>query len=72
MEVKFPIKVKVKTNCSRNKIIFKDGKYSVELNAKPKNNEANIELIKFLSREFKARLRIARGLKSRNKLIDLI
>jgi len=60
------MEVKVKTNCSRNKITVKDGKYFVELNAKPKNNEANVELVKFLSKEFKARLRIARGLKSRN------
>ena len=62
----FPIEVKVKTNCSVNKFLVKDDKYIVELNAKPKNNEANVELVKFLSKEFKARLRIARGLKSRN------
>jgi len=68
----FPIEVKVKTNCSVNKFLVKDDKYIVELNAKPKNNEANMELIKFLSREFKKKLRIVRGFKSRIKLIDVV
>ena len=70
--MEFPIEVKVKTNCGKNKIILKEDKYFVELNAKPKNNEANIELIKFLSKEFKKRLRIVRGLKSKIKLIDVV
>ena len=70
--MEFPIEVKVKTNCGKNKIILKNDKYFVELNAKPKNNEANIKLIKFLSKEFKKRLRIVRGLKSKIKLIDVV
>ena len=70
--MEFPIEVKVKTNCGKNKIILKEDKYFVELNAKPKNNEANIELIKFLSKEFKKKLRVVRGLKSRKKLIDVV
>ena len=70
--MKFPIEVKVKTNCSVNKLIIKENKYIVELNAKPKNNEANLELIKFLSRKFKKRLRIIRGFKSRVKLLDVV
>jgi len=68
----FPIEIKVKTNCSVNKLIIKENKYIVELNAKPKNNEANLELIKFLSRKFKKRLRIIRGFKSRVKLLDVV
>jgi len=70
--MEFPVEVKVKTNCSKNKLILKEDNYFVELNAKPKNNEANIELIKFLSKEFKKRLRIVRGLKSKIKLIDVV
>ena len=70
--MEFPVEVKVKTNCSKNKLILKGDNYFVELNAKPKNNEANIELIKFLSKEFKKRLRIVRGLKSKIKLIDVV
>ena len=72
MEIKFPLEVKVKVNCSKNKLIIKEDKYLVELNAKPKNNEANIELIKFLSKEFKNKVRIVRGFKSKIKLIDEI
>ena len=70
--MKFPIEVKVKTNCSVNKFIVKEDKYIVELKAKPKNNEANLELIKFLSKRFKVRLRIIRGFKSRVKLLDVV
>lgn len=72
MEVSFPLEVKVKVNCGKNKLVINDDKYFVELNAKPKNNEANIELIKFLSKEFKKKLRIVRGFKSKLKLIDEI
>ncbi len=72
MEIKFPLEVRVKTNCNKNKIILKEGKYFLELNAKPKNNEANIELVKFISKEFKVRVRIIRGLRSRIKLIDVV
>ena len=68
----FPIEVKVKTNCNRNNLLIKDNKYFIELNAKPKNNEVNIELIKFFSKEFKIKIRIVRGLKSRVKLIDVV
>jgi uncharacterized protein YggU (UPF0235/DUF167 family) len=70
--MRFPIEVKVKTNCGMNRFILKDDKYLVELNAKPKNNEANIELIKFLSKEFRKRIRIIRGFKSKKKLIDVV
>lgn len=70
--MKFPIEVKVKTGCTTNKFIVKNDKYIVELNAKPKNNEANLELIKFLSRRFKKRLRIIRGFKSRVKLMGVV
>jgi len=72
MEVKFPLEVKVKVNCSRNKLVIKNDDYIIELNAKPKNNEANLELIKFLSKELKKRVRIIKGFKSKTKLIDEI
>ena len=72
MEVKFPVEVRVKTNCNRNNLFVKEGKYFLELNAKPKNNEANMELIKFFSKEFKIKVKIIRGLKSKNKLIDVV
>lgn len=70
MEVKFPIEVK--TNCGKNNLIIKEGKYFLELNAKPKNNEANLELIKFFSKEFKVRVKIIRGARSKMKLIGVV
>ena len=72
MEIKFPVEVKVKTNCNRNSFTFREGKYFLELNAKPKNNEANMELIKFFSKEFKIKVKIIRGLRSRIKLINVV
>jgi len=68
----FPMEIKVKVNYPKNKIIVKNDKYIVELNAKPKNNEANIELVKFLSKKLGKKLRIIRGFKSRNKLVDVV
>ena len=68
----FPLEVKVKTNFSANRFYVKDGINYVELNAKPKNNEANLELIKFLSKRFKIRLRIIKGLKSRVKVLNVV
>jgi len=68
----FPLEVKVKVNCSSNKFYSKDGFNFVELNAKPKNNEANIELIKFLSKKFKKRLKIIKGMRSKVKVLDVV
>ena len=68
----FPIEVKVKTNCGRNNLVVKEGKYFLELNAKPKNNEANVELIKFFSKKFKVKVKIIKGIRSRIKIIDVV
>jgi uncharacterized protein YggU (UPF0235/DUF167 family) len=68
----FPLEVKVKVNCSSNKFYSKDDINFVELNAKPKNNEANRELIKFLSKKFKKRLKIIKGLRSKIKVLDVV
>ena len=67
------IKVIVKPNCSKNKIYYDDSRlcYRVELKAKPKEGEANLELIKFLSKHFKKRVRIVSGFKSRIETITL-
>jgi len=51
-----------------------DDTFNVSLKAKPKNNEANFELIDVLAEYFKcsrANIRIVAGAKSRNKIIEL-
>lgn len=65
-------RVIVKPNCSQNKIYYDDSRecYRVELKAKPKEGEANLELVKFLSKHFKKKVKIVSGFKSRIKTIS--
>jgi len=67
-------KIIVKTNSSRNEILGYDkerGAYRVNIKAKAEDNKANIEIIKFLSKLLKKRVRVVRGLRSREKVIRL-
>jgi hypothetical protein len=68
-------KVIVKTNSKENEIVgFDETKkaYKINLKAKPIDGKANIELIKFLSRELKKQVRIVRGLTNKEKIIETI
>jgi len=65
------IKVVVKVNSKENKIEKIDDYYKVYLKARPVEGEANLELVKFLTRYFKKRARIISGLRSKEKLIWL-
>jgi uncharacterized protein (TIGR00251 family) len=67
------IRVIVKPNCSKNIINYDDSResYRVELKAKPKEGEANQELVKFLSKHFKKKVKIISGFKSRIKTISV-
>ena len=67
-------KIIVKPNSSRNEILSYDdekGVYRVNIKAKAEDNKANIEVIKFFSRVLKKRVRIIKGLKSREKIIKV-
>ena len=65
------ISVKIKPNASENKIIEKGEIWKINIKSAPQDNKANIELMKFLRKELKQNVRIIRGLKSREKLIEL-
>ena len=39
---------------------------------KPEDNKANIEVIKFLSKSLKKKVKIVSGLKSKEKMIEII
>ena len=75
MEIKEAVfKVIVKPNSGENKIERFDKErnaYKISIKAKPENSKANIELIKFLSKELKKKVRIVSGFKSREKIIGL-
>lgn len=74
------IKIKVKTNSSEQSIekISKEilpeeelDFYFVKLKTLPTQGEANLELIKFLSKYFKSEVKIKSGFTSKIKLIEI-
>jgi len=69
-----PFKIIVKPNSFKNEILEYDKErkaYRVAIKAKPEANKANIEIIKFFSKLFKKRVRIIKGLKSKEKIIKI-
>ena len=75
MEIKeLKFEVIVKTGSNKNEIISFDEikkAYRLNLNAKPIGGEANKELIKFLSKELKKKVRIISGFRSKEKIIEV-
>lgn len=68
-------KIIVKPNSAKNEIVRFDTEkqaYIVNIKAKPEDNKANIAIIKFLSKELKKKVRIASGMKSREKFIEIV
>jgi uncharacterized protein (TIGR00251 family) len=66
------IKIKVKPGSCKQEIIkIKDNEFIVYLREKPENNKANLELIKLLKKHFHKNIKIIKGLKNRNKIIEL-
>ena len=65
------IKIKVKINQPKTEIVEKGEVWKVNVKAKPENNKANEEIIKFFSRMFKKKVRITRGLKSKEKSLEI-
>jgi len=66
-------KIIVKTKAKENRIEGFDPSrkaYIIRIKAKPEDNKANIEIIKFLSRQLKKKVRIVSGLKYREKMIE--
>ena len=66
------LKILVKTNSSKTEIIeWDDSKNILKVNvhAKPENNEANIEVIKYFSKLLKKKVIIKSGTRSREKLL---
>jgi hypothetical protein len=69
------LKIKVKPN-SKTQGIENLGNhdYKISLKSKPEDNKANLELLKLLKRHFKVELgdiKIIKGLKSKNKIIEI-
>ena len=72
MEIKFPLKILVKPNKTKTRIVSYGDVCVVEVAAKAESNKANIELIKFFSKLSGKRVRIKTGLKNKKKVIDCV
>lgn len=72
-ETKF--KVIVKPNSKESKINGFDKEknaYRINIKAKPQDNKANIEVIRFLSKMLKKNIRICSGFKSKEKIVETV
>lgn len=65
------IKVKVKPMSEKQSIEKINNKYIINLKQKPEDNKANIELLKLLKKKFKKNVKIIKGLKSKNKVVEI-
>lgn len=66
------IEVKLHPSSSQERILkINDSKYEVWLKEKPIENKANIALEKFLKRYFNKPVKLVKGFKSKEKIIEL-
>ena len=66
------IRIKVKTNQRQNKILSYDEAtrtFKVAIHAKPENNKANEEIVKFFTKMLGRKVRIKLGFTSKEKLL---
>jgi len=64
--------IKVTPHAGRQEISDDDGMLHVYLKAPPDRNKANLELIKFLKKEFNLRVEIRLGFTSRTKILRIL
>jgi len=65
------IKVKVKPNSKKQGIKKINDVFLISLKEKPEDNKANLELLKIFKKKFGKKARIVKGLKSKNKILEL-
>jgi hypothetical protein len=68
------LKVRVKIQSKKEYVDFKDGIYYVYTNSPARDNRANISVIELLSKHLdipKSYISIKKGLKSKNKVIEI-
>jgi uncharacterized protein (TIGR00251 family) len=63
---------RIKPNSGKFAICEKSGLVTIEVTSPPKENKANMEIIRELKRVFSQNVRILKGLSSREKLILVI
>jgi len=64
--------IKVNPNSKKSEIIkISDNNYKVSLKSPADKNKANTELLKLLKKYFGKEARIIKGMKSKNKIVEL-
>jgi len=74
MEFSNKFKIIVKANSKKNEVLGYDKikeAYRISIKEKAEDNRANKEIIKFLSKLLKKKVRIVSGLKSKEKIIEV-
>ena len=61
--------IKVIPNSNEASIAENNGQIKIYLKSPPRNNKANLELIKFFKKEFNLRVEIVSGLRGRKKVL---
>lgn len=64
------IKVKVRPASKKQEIIKTEEGYIVSVKGRAEDNKANIELLKLLKKHFEKDVRIIKGFKSKNKIVE--
>lgn len=68
------LKIKVKPESGKQEIKKTEEGYIISLKEKAKNNKANIEMLKLLKDYFKSdfkEVKIIKGLRNRNKIVEI-
>ena len=67
------INLTVRTNAPETKITKQEGdQWRMDVHALPEDNKANLEIIKFLTKKYKADITILRGHTSKKKIIRML
>jgi len=72
IQVKGKIKVLVKPNSAKNAVLGYDEireAWKIDISAPAKQNKANLELVKFLSKKTGKKVRFLSGLRSKEKIL---
>lgn len=66
------LKIEVKPNSKKQEIEkISNQKYKIHLTSEPQKGKANVELLRLIKKHFKKQARIIKGLKSKNKVVEL-
>lgn len=69
------LNIRVIPNAKQNKLVKEENRYKIYLTSPPVEGKANKALVDFLSEHFKVKknkIKIVKGLKSRDKLVEIL